>query len=215
MRGQLKEAEQITREMMLSFPAVPGWGAAWGAIVWDLGQHDTARVCLGRMMSRGALHIRGKPSGLANCAALAELCCKVSDKAAAQEIYDILAPFAEYQGFTTMGGATYGPLERHLGTLAECLGQAERAETHYRAALAASARMRSPVFIGGTSYSYARMLLLAGEPGRRAAATELLSNAWQLADRHQLHSIGVIAKRLATRHGIRLSAPPLSNGNGA
>jgi tetratricopeptide (TPR) repeat protein len=215
MRGQLKEAEQITREMMLSFPAVPGWGAAWGAIVWDLGQHDEARACLQRMMSRGALHIRGKPSGLANCAALSELCCKVQDQAASQEVYDILAPFAEYQGFTTMGGATYGPLERHLGTLAESLGQAQLAEKHYRAALTASSRMRSPVFIGGTSYSYARMLLLAGEPNRRAAAAELLSNAWQLADRHQLHSINVIAKRLAARHGIRLSTPPISNGNGA
>jgi hypothetical protein len=103
-----------------------------------------------------------------------------------------------------MGGATYGPLQRHLGMLAECLGQAQLAETHYRASLAASARMRSPVFVSGTSYAYARMLLLSGGANRRGRAAELLSNAWQLADRHQLHSIGVVAKRLATRHGVSL-----------
>ena len=205
MRGQLREAEPVVHEMMLMFPAVPGWTAAWGAIVWDLGQHDAARDCLQRMMTRGAEHIRGKPSGLANCAALAELCCKVGDRTAAREIYETLAPFGDYQGFTTMGGATFGPLQRHLGTLAECLGQMQLAEAHYHAALEAAARMRSPVFISGTSYVYARMLLVSGDASRREQAADMLANAWHLADRHQLHSIGVIAARLATRHGLKLS----------
>ena len=213
MRGQIREAEPIVHEMMLTFPAVPGWTAAWGALMWDLGQHDAARACLARMMTRGARQIRGKPSGLANCAALAQLCSKVGDHVAAQDIYEALVPFADYQGFTTMGGATYGPLQRQLGTLAECLGQAQLAETHYHAALDAAARMRSPVFVSGTSFSYARMLLLSGDARRRGRAVSLLSSAWQLAERYQLPSIGVIAKRLAAQHGVNLQRLPLLAGD--
>jgi hypothetical protein len=100
-----------------------------------------------------------------------------------------------------VGGATYGPLQRHLGGLAETLGQPQLAETHYRAALETSTRMRSPVFVSGTSYAYARLLLISGDASRRVQAAELLSSAWQLADRHQLHSLEVVTKRLATRHG--------------
>jgi hypothetical protein len=204
MRGQVREAEPIMHEMMLSFPAVPGWTAAWGAIVWDLGQHDSARACLGRLMARGAWHIRSEPSGLANCAALSELCCKVGDGTAAREIYEVLSPFADYQGFTTMGGATYGPLHRHLGALAECREDTKLAETHYRAALTAASRMRSPVFTSGVSYQYARMLLQAGDERRNTQARELLTSASVLAERFQLHSISVISRRLAIRHDVRL-----------
>jgi tetratricopeptide (TPR) repeat protein len=204
MRGEARELEPIVREMMLTFPAVFGWTAAWGSIVWDLGQHDAARASLARMMSLGTRQIRGKPSGLAHCAALSELCCKVGDKEAAKEIYEVIIPFADYHGFTTVGGATFGPLQRHLGLLAECLGQAQLAETHYRAALDASKRMRSPVFVSGTSYAYARLLLLSGDPKQRGQAAELLSNACALAERYQLQSVGVIARRLATRHGVNL-----------
>jgi hypothetical protein len=204
MRAQNRELEPIVHEMMLTFPAVPGWTAAWGAIVWDLGQHDAARASLARMMSLGGRHIRGKPSGLAHCAAMAELCTKVADQDAAKEIYELLIPFADYHGFTTMGGATYGPLQRHLGGLAECLGQAALADTHDQAALEVATRMRSPVFVSGTSYAYARLLLLSGDPSRRAQAADLMSSAWQLADRYQLHSIEVSAKRLAARHDLKV-----------
>lgn len=204
MRGQVRDAEPIMHEMMLSFPAVPGWTAAWGAVVWDLGQHDAARACFARLMARGAGHIRREPSGLANCAALSELCCKVGDVAAAREIYEVLSPFSEYHGYTTIGGATYGPLHRHLGTLAETFGDTKVAETHYQAALAAADRMRSPVFTSGTSYLYARMLLRAGDLRQRARAGELLSNALQLADRFELLSISVISRRVAARHDVRL-----------
>lgn len=202
MRGEVREAEPIAHEMMVHFPGVPGWTAAWGAIVWDLGQHDVARECLARLMARGVEAMRSRPSGLANCAALSELCWKVGDASAAKEIYEALAPFADYQGFTTMGGATYGPLHRHLGALAETQGHVQLAETHYQAAVATAARMRSPVFSSGTSFQYARMLLRSGEARRRVRAIALLSSALQLADRFQLHSLSVSARRLASSHDV-------------
>ena len=212
MRGQTREAEPMVRDMALSFPAVPGWNAAWGALLWDLGQPDGARACLAHLMARGASCIRSEASGLANAAALCELCCKVGDEAAAKALYDVLLPFAEYQGYTTFGASTYGPMHRHLASLAECHGDAKLADTHYRAALAAIARMQSPVYTSGTSCLYARMLLRSGDARRRAAAAELLTNALQLSRTFELHSLTHVAQRLAKHHGI--SAERLGSSSG-
>ena len=202
MRGQLRECEPILREMMLNFPAVPGWSAAWGAMIWDLGQHDQARTCLDRLMARGAEHIRGEPSGLGNCAALSELCAKVGDGVAAKQIYGVLLPFQDYHGLTTFGSSTYGPLHRYLAELARCFGDDVSAERHYRAALVHAERMHSPVYVGAASYAYARMLLRDGDARRRSRAIELVSNALRLSDQHPLHSIAHACQRLAKRHGL-------------
>jgi len=204
MRGRLQEAEPLVREMMVYYPTMLGWSAAWGALVWDLGQHDNARRCFSRVMERGAVYTRSGAFGLGSCAALSELCCKVGDVTAAKEIYEALVPFAEYHSHTTLGASTYGPLSRHLGALAETQGDAAVADTHYRAALTESARMRSPVYISGVSYWYARMLLRAGDSRRRASAAELLSRALVLAEQSQLKSIAGVCRSLAERHGVSL-----------
>jgi hypothetical protein len=67
--------------------------------------------------------------------------------------------------------------------------------------------MRSPVYSSGAGYLYARLLLRAGDPRRRARATELLSHALQLADASQLHVFGVTCRNLAKHHGVSLVEP--------
>jgi hypothetical protein len=207
LSGRDQQAEPLVREMMVYYPTMPGWSATWGSLVWDLGQHDNARRCLARLMDYGAAATRSGAFGLASCAALSDLCCKVGDGEAAQQIYDVLAPFADYHSHTTLGATTVGPVSRQLGALAECQGDVVLAETHYRAALAASERMRSPVYSSGAGYLYARLLLRAGDPRRRARATELLSHALQLADASQLHVFGVTCRNLAKHHGVSLVEP--------
>jgi hypothetical protein len=207
MRGQVRETESIVREMMLQFPKITGWSAAWGALCWDLGQHDEARRSLERLMVRGAARARTESSGLATCVALSELCCKVGDATAARDIYTVMAPYADHHAFTDLGASTYGPVSRHLASLAECQGDAQLAETHYRAALAAVTRMGSPVFTSGTSSLYARMLLRSGDARRRVQAAELLSSAHQIASKSQLHALVTVCRGFAERYGIRLDRP--------
>jgi hypothetical protein len=103
-----------------------------------------------------------------------------------------------------MGGSTFGPVSRYLGALAECLGDAPLAETHYREALASVTRMPSPVFVSGTSWNYGRLLLRSGDASRRARAAELVSNAHQLATDYQLHALMLVCRALAKRHGLSL-----------
>src|SRR5262249_44456692 len=119
-----------------------------------------------------------------------------------KEIYDELVPYAEYHGLTTMGASTYGPLHRHLGALAQCYGEVGLAETHYQAALAASERMHSPVYLSATSYLYARMLLRAGDGRRRLQAADLLTNSLQLAQQFELHALTIASQHLARKHAI-------------
>jgi tetratricopeptide (TPR) repeat protein len=210
MRGQAVQAEPLHREMMLRFPTLSGWRAGWGVVVWELGQHDNARRCLERLMVDGAAATRTESSVLCSYAALAELARKVRDLTAVRDLYAVMAPYAEHHALTNMGAATFGPVSRHLGSLAECQGDAALAETHYRAALAAADRMGSPVFSSATSWRYARVLFRSGDPARRARAIELLSSAFQLTTKIQLHSSTAICRRLAERHGVsldRLAAP--------
>lgn len=210
MRGQAVEAEAHVRDMMLRFPAIGGWSAAWGAVQWDIGNRDNARRCLDRLMVHGAAAIRTESSVTSSYVALAELITKVGDRAAAREVYDLLLPFADRHALTNMGASTYGPVSRHLATLAECLGDAPLAEAHYREALAAAERMPSPVFVSGTSWLYARLLFRAGDVSRRALAIELVSNAHGVAAQSELHSIAAVCRALAKSHGLTLdrsSAP--------
>jgi tetratricopeptide (TPR) repeat protein len=210
IRGEFAAAEPLIREMMLLFPMLSGWRAAWGALLWDLGQHDNARRCFEDMMVHGAAATRIESSVLCSYAVLAELCCKVGDAAAMKDVYAVIAPYAEHHALTNMGGSTYGSLHRQLGALAECQGDAALAETHYRAALAAAERMRSPVFSSGTSFLYASLLFRKGEHGRRGRATDLLSSAFQLATDFQMHALTSVCRGLAERHGVgidRLVAP--------
>jgi DNA-binding winged helix-turn-helix (wHTH) protein len=202
LRGQVAQAQPLVREMMLQFPMLTGWTAAWGALLWDLGQQDDARRCLERLMVHGAAATRSESSVLSSYAALAELSWKVGDITAAKDVYTVMLPYAEHHGLTNMGAGTFGPLNRHLGTLAECLGDVTLAETHYRAALTAATRMPSPVFSSGISWLYARLLLRSGDAGRRGRATELLSSAFQLATDFDLHSIASVCRSLASLHGV-------------
>jgi DNA-binding winged helix-turn-helix (wHTH) protein/tetratricopeptide (TPR) repeat protein len=208
MRGQLREAEPLAREMMLYYPTLVGWHAAWGSLVWSLGQHDNARRCLERLMMQGAASLRSESTVLASLAALGDLCCKLRDVAAAKQIYATLLPYAEHHGCTNLGASTYGPTSRVLGMLAECQGDAERAEAHYRAALDSADRMRSPVYSSSISVLYARLLLRGGAPNERHHAAVLLSRAFQLADRSQLPSLHFVCRGLADHHGIDLAQPP-------
>ena len=58
----------------------------------------------------------------------------------------------------------YGAMDRYLGMTASVLGEWERAEEHFRAALALNTRLGARTWLAHTAYWYARMLLARGEP---------------------------------------------------
>ncbi len=81
-----------------------------------------------------------------------------------------------HEGSNAMIGhlvACYGATDRYLGMNAAVLGEWERAEGHFEAALALNARLGARTWLAHTAYEYGRMLLARGaerRPSARAGA---------------------------------------------
>ena len=99
----------------------------------------------------------------------------------------------------------YGSADRYLGMLATLLGDWERAESHFRAALAFDTRLGARTWLAHTAYEYARMLLARGAPEDRANAQAQLGLALGLARAIGLPTLDLRASALGadvepTRH---------------
>jgi tetratricopeptide (TPR) repeat protein len=203
-RGRVAQTEPLAREMALRYPTITGWRAAWGVAAWELGRREQARRVFNQLMDRSQGCAQGAAYQLSGFATLADLCAHLHDAQAAAELYEALLPFGAHHGFTHLGSMTYGPMARHLGLLAECQGRLDIAEQHFEYALTSAARLRSPLFSGLVGYSYARMLLRAGNVERRARASELLGQSLGLAEGAQLPGLIMVGHALAQRHGLHV-----------
>jgi DNA-binding SARP family transcriptional activator len=77
----------------------------------------------------------------------------------AGSLYRYLAPFAGLTVVIAWGVACKGSYDRLLGMLAATVGDAERARSHYEAALLLEERLRMPAALARTRYWFGRLLL--------------------------------------------------------
>ncbi|MDB4975328.1 MAG: hypothetical protein JWN48_3669, partial [Myxococcaceae bacterium] len=82
----------------------------------------------------------------------------------------------------------------HLGMLAACMNELDRAVIHFEAALSSARGMPSPTFTTLTELSYGQTLLTHGKPCDRAHAASLLQSALALSERHALHGLASQAR---------------------
>ena len=113
-----------------------------------------------------------------------------------------------YAGDNVMVGhlvGCYGAMDRYLGMAASVLGEWERAEEHFRAALALNTRLGARTWLAHTAYWYARMLLARGSPGdddaRRQRAARLALGLGREIGLPSLVRRGRRARRLGGRRG--------------
>ena len=150
------------------------------AVLAELGMVDDARRELGRLVGDGIGALR--PSlWVAALVYLTDACAMLRDEALAATLYRELLPHA---GSNTMVGhlvACYGATDRYLGMNAAVLGEWERAEEHFEAALALNTRLGARTWLAHTAHEYARMLLARDGSGDRQRARTQLSIAVGLA----------------------------------
>lgn len=108
---------------------------------------------------------------------LADVCTFLGDRARADTLYQILAPFAGQNVVVANGAACYGALSRYLGALATTLERWDDAACHFEHALAMNARMDARPWLAHTQEQYAAMLLARHLPGDRDKAAALLDAA--------------------------------------
>lgn len=153
------------------------WRPGLAALLAELELEDDARAELARVAAEGLDELR--PSlWLASLTYLTDACAAVGDETVAALVYPELAAWAGASVVIGHGVAYYGAADRYLGMLATVLGEWERAQGHFEAALADNHRMGADTWLAHTAYQYGRMLRARG---RRA--DELFARADALAER--------------------------------
>jgi tetratricopeptide (TPR) repeat protein len=128
--------------------AVPGaWrcGLAW--ILAETGRTQDARRELDLLATAGFSNAPRDPNWLVFVAECGETCSLLGAAEHAEELYDLLLPFAERNVTAGRAIAAEGSAHRVLGLLAAVMGRLDVAVEHLDAAVAANARMGLEPFV--------------------------------------------------------------------
>ncbi len=178
-QGRLAELAPVVR-LLDAETRESAWGPGLAALLAELGMEDDARRELHRILDDGLGSLR--PSlWLGSLVYLADACAALGDEDAARVLYPELAA---YSGGNVMIGhlvACYGAMDRYLGMTAAVLGDWDRAEEHFHAALALNTRLGARTWLAHTAYWYARMLLARAAADDRSHARGQLGLALGLA----------------------------------
>jgi len=179
-QGRLAEVAPIFKRFVDDNPGESAWRPGLALIATDLGFLEPARASFEEMAADGFdLPIDAKRT--ATLSYLAEVCARLENAEYAERLYELLLP---YQDFTVTVGTMvvcYGAAARYLGLLATTMGELDKAEGHFEAAIELNAKMDARPWLAHSQADYAAMLCRRSGPGDGARAEELLQAAWQIA----------------------------------
>jgi tetratricopeptide (TPR) repeat protein len=203
-RGELDGLEAAMRRAAEAFP----WYAVYRCLVAELyvevGRKDDARRLLDELAADDFAPLLPRDNmWLAGATTLADVCAALGDTARARALYDMLLPVA-HLNVVAWPEMARGSAARSLAVLAAAMGRGDEAESHFRTALEANARMGARPWLARTQYEYGRLLLARDGPGDRATARELLDRALDTA-----RALGLAP--LVTRIGMLGGATPAAD----
>ncbi|HMI94602.1 MAG TPA: tetratricopeptide repeat protein, partial [Polyangiales bacterium] len=220
-RGTLRAQRVVIHTMRGDYDAVLADIAeeAREARVWPLSRYWKAHVCLalGRVeFAQRELDLAARDDFaglvrdhtlLASVALLADLCLAFEDRARAEQLYRIAAPFSGMIAAPYLATVCTCAADRGLGVLAHALGRHAQAETHFERALELERKLASAPLVAETSARYARMLLARALPGDEERARKLLAQSAEIARR-----LGIVLWRPAPAavHERTAAAPALT-----
>jgi DNA-binding CsgD family transcriptional regulator len=186
-QGRLAELAAVMRVLTASDRNHGPWRPGLVSLLVELGMEAEARRDLAQIHTDGLDQFRGS-LWLASLTYLTDACAALGDEAVAALVYPELEPLANTNVMIVQLVACYGSVDRYLGMLAATLGEWERAEQHFEAAMALNRQMGTSTWLAHTAYEYARSLIAHGdrEPQRTVA---LLSEADRLAGQIGLNAL--------------------------
>ena len=159
----------------------------------ELGRMADARLGLDLLAAIGFENIPKDIAYLHNLACLALTVVALDDRARAEQLYALLAPYPQHN--TPEPTLMYeGSVSRYLALLAACLGRNELAHAHFEDALAMNRRIGQRALLARTEYEYARWL--ASRPGRGARTRQLSGDAAAIAENLGMSWLAVRARQL-------------------
>jgi DNA-binding CsgD family transcriptional regulator len=183
-QGRLAELAPVIR-LLADGEHAGSWRPGLVVVLAELGMVAEARRELERLLADGFDALRSS-LWLASAVYLADACAALGDERAASVLYPALEGHAGRNVQIGHLVACYGAADRYLGSLAATLGEWERAEAHFEAALALNRTLGARTWVAHTAFDYARMLVACGRPD---AAGPHLGEALSLATQIGLPSL--------------------------
>jgi len=187
-QGRLAEVAPVLRRFLDQNPEDVAWRPGLALIASDLGFKEAARKAFENLAIGGfAFPIDAKWN--LTVSYLAEVCARLGDVPAAEQLYDLLLPYRDMTITAPTATVCCGSAARYLGRLASVIGDWPRAEEHFEAALAIDERLEAWPWLAHTQYEFAAALLARRTPGCRVRADNLLAAAAETAQRLGMTSL--------------------------
>lgn len=196
-QGRLAELEPAVLEFTRRYPWIQPWRLP--LLYSELERMSDARAELERQAAGGFTDFPRDGLWITRVAALAHACAFVEDASRAEQLYDILLPYAEHN-VSTIADQSYGPVATRLGMLARVMKRWDEAGRHFEVGLARARTLGAPTFIALNLLEHGRMLLLRDAPGDPERADELLREAEAICGERGIN--GVLERVRNVRSGV-------------
>jgi DNA-binding SARP family transcriptional activator/DNA-binding CsgD family transcriptional regulator len=204
-QGRLAELVPVARSLAAGGPGDGVWRPAVAALLAELEMEKEVERELAHIGQEGLGALR-QSLWVGSLLYLTDACSAIGEREVAALVYPELASFAGTNVTIGSGVIFCGPADRYLGMLAATLGDPERADGHFAAALELNRRMGASTWLAHTYYEYGRMLRSNGESER---AEPLLAEAAALAE--QVGMSALLARIRRPRH-VRTKTARLPQG---
>ena len=114
-QGRLAELEEAVHGFIAMYPAVPAWRCSLALLHLELGRADEARAEFDAIAQAGFGTLPRDAQWLIAMTLLAEVCGRLGDVARADELYELLAPYAGRNVVVGRAAACNGSASRLLG----------------------------------------------------------------------------------------------------
>ncbi len=206
-QGRLGELDGQVREALSAYPLIPAFQAQLALALCESGRFDDARVLFERLAGAGFAALPMDNAWMLSMPAYAMVAARLRDRAAASELYGLLAPYGDQFSFTYAGA--WGAVAHYLGLLATTLDRFDEADAHFAAAAETHERNRMPSWLARTRLEWARMLLARrrtgdGERARSLAEAATAGFATLGLDDWEARAEELAEETRSGRHGDRL-----------
>jgi class 3 adenylate cyclase len=200
--GRLDELIEPLQGYVAASP-LPAWRAALALALAGLDRREQALEQVGAFAEHGFGAVRRDCVWMTTLTAFGRTVAHFDDPTFADDLYELLLPFADRN--CVVGGAVLclGPISRILGMLARAAGRPDVALEHFAHALEISQALGSPPLVARTQLEAAKAHLLRATDGDRKLAERLLGDAAATASATGMQKL---------RHDIDLVRSSLEQG---
>jgi DNA-binding SARP family transcriptional activator/tetratricopeptide (TPR) repeat protein len=197
-QGRLGEVQDAVARFIELYPAIPAWRCTQALMQVELGRLDEARERFEAIAEPGFDALPRDANWLIAVTLLAEVCGALSDAPRAQQLYELLEPYAGRNVIVGRAATCNGSASRLLGILAATVGEWELAERHFAAALELHESMGARPWTARTELAWGEMLLARAQGNDTQRSRERLAEAIVIADALGMVAVAERARALVT-----------------